>query len=116
MTLELPVRWTEKDTESEKLSELLNKEEKHIFTYGKLVIDSEDIGPYYDIDDSHIIINDKLGKVYCIVIPINHFKKILTEVTGKAIMSIQIKEEPSRSRRNPPSPPQSFSDEDDILK
>lgn len=114
MNLELPVRWTEKDAESEKLSEILNKEEKHIYTYGKLVINADEIGTYYDIDESHTMINDKFGKLYCVVIPINNFKKILTEVTGKAIMSIQVKEEPSRSRRTPPPTPS--SDEDDILR
>lgn len=116
MKLELPVRWTEKDKENEKLEELIGEtnESKPVYSYGRLLIDSEDIGPYYDIDENHTMINDKLGKVYCVTIPINNFKKIMTEVTGDAIMSIQVREEkPVTPVKRLPKPPK--NDEDDIL-
>lgn len=95
MRLELPVRWTESDKETEKLAELTDgKISSNIkYSYGKLSIDSEDIGPYYDIDDRHTMINDRLGKLYCITVPFHDFKKIYTEVSGKAILAIQTSEE-----------------------
>lgn len=92
MRLELPVRWAESDGESEKLEELTDgkvKAKEPKYTYGRLSISSEDIGPYYDVDKDHTVINDKLGKVYVVAVPFDEFKKIFTEVTGLAIMSIQ---------------------------
>ncbi len=53
MRLELPVRWNEADKETDKLNELTDGKvaPELKYTYGKLSIDSEDIGPYYEIDD-----------------------------------------------------------------
>ena len=106
MRLELPIRWNEADKEIEKLNELTNGQTavEQKFTYGKLSIDSNDIGPYYDIDDRHTMINDKNGKIYCVAVPFNDFKKIFTEVTGQAILAVQTSEEyriskPPRKRR-----------------
>ena len=117
MQLELPIRWDETDKKEEELNELLNKPintKKH--TYGRLLIDSADIGPYYDLDDHTTMINDRLGKVYCVMIPLDQLKKILTEVTGKAIMSIQVREEKIQKPNKPPTNRRSSNDEDDILK
>lgn len=118
MQLELPIRWTETDKEATKNEELIRGEiieEKVKYTYGKLLIRSEDIGPYYDLDRNNTMINDKIGKVYCVTIPIDQFKKILTEVTGNAIMAIQVREDSPipKSPRKPPSKPK--NDDDDIL-
>lgn len=117
MQLELPIRWTETDVEASKEEELIKGEvakEKLKYSYGKLLISVNDIGPYYDIDPNHTMINDKLGKMYCVTIPIDQFKKILTEITGNAIMTVKVREElslPKPSRRsNPPK-----SDDYDIL-
>lgn len=101
MQLELPVRWTETQTETSEIEELINKKAKEKYSYGKLLINSEDIGPYYDIDDNNTMINDRLGKMYCVTIPLNQFKKILTEVTGRAIMAIQVKEEYKQDKSKP---------------
>lgn len=116
--LELPVRWNESDRESEKLEELTDgkvKSKEPKYSYGRLSINSEDIGPYYEIDDRHTMVNDKLGKVYCIVVPFHDFKKIMTETTGVAVLSIQTTEgtPPSRRRDNPNL---GNGDIDDILK
>ena len=120
MRLELPVRWNETDRELERLSELTDgkiKADNPKYTYGRLSIDSSEIGVYYDMDPDHIMINDKNGKVYCVAVPFNDFKKIFTEVTGQAILSIQAE------RQLPPQPTQpkkrrdrGDSDIDDILK
>ena len=127
MQLELPVRWNETDIEKSKLRELTEGEDVEKVTkysYGKLLISVDEIGPYYDIDADNTMINDKLGKVYCITIPINQFKKIMTEITGKAIMTIQVREEnipsgPSRNSRNnskrPPISPQEDTDDNILL-
>lgn len=116
MQLELPVRWSETDRKATKEDMIINGDdstEKIKHSYGRLLIDSSDIGPYYDIDDRNTMINDKLGKMYCVTIPLDQFKKILTEVTGKAIMAIQSREElPKQSRR---SRPRSNEDDDNIL-
>lgn len=96
MKLELPVRWAETDEEQSKTDELIHGDkatEKIKYSYGKLLIDANDIGPYYDIDENHTIINDALGKTYVITIPIDQFKKIMTEITGHAIMAIQVRTE-----------------------
>lgn len=96
MRLELPVRWTETDKEAQKFDEVTKGEatESSIkYSYGKLSIDSNDIGPYYDIDDRHIMLNDKNGKVYCVAVPFHEFKKIFTEVTGMAILAVHTTEE-----------------------
>lgn len=120
MILELPVRWTEEDKETENLENILGDKAdvKKKYSYGKLLIEAGDIGPYYDIDENHTMINDRLGKMYCVVIPISHFKKIITEVTGKAIMVIQVKEEDTSRSRRPRGggiPPPS-SEDDDMLR
>lgn len=117
MRLELPVRWNETDKEAEKFNEIVKGEGASApvkYTYGKLSIDSEDIGPYYEIDDRHIMINDMNGKMYCVAVPFHEFKKIFTEVTGKAILSVQTSEEyksskPRKRRDN------NLDDIDDIL-
>lgn len=96
MQLELPIRWTETNKEEQKKEELIHgefAEPKITYSYSRLLIDSSDIGPYYDLDANNTMINDKLGKVYCVTIPLDEFKKIYTEITGKAIMSIQVKRE-----------------------
>lgn len=90
--LELPVRWEEQNKDVEKYGDMLKSTDKK-YSYGKLSIDAGDIGPYYDMDDRHTMVNDKLGKVYCIAVPFNEFKRILTETTGQAILSIQTTEE-----------------------
>lgn len=118
MQLELPVRWSETDKESTKKDKLLYGEdaiERIKYSYGKLLIDSGDVGPYYDIDQNHTMINDKLGKLYCVTIPIDQFKKIMTEITGKAIMILQVRQEysqtPAPRRRRTPKK----DDEDDNI-
>jgi hypothetical protein len=94
MRLELPVRWNETDKDTEKLNDMLDKETPVVkYTYGNLSIDSIDIGPYYDIDSLHTMINDKNGKLYCVAVPFHEFKKIFTEVTGQAILKVQTSEE-----------------------
>lgn len=117
MWLELPIRWTETDRKNQKMEDLLNGEhavEKTVFNYGKLVIDAADIGPYYDLDANNIMINDKLGKIYCVTIPLSQFRKILTEVTGNAIMTITVKTgDPVKDA--PPTRAKPQSDNDDIL-
>lgn len=116
MRLELPVRWTETDKEIEKLNEILDGKTpttESKYSYGRLSIDSEDIGPYYDIDSNHTMINDRLGKMYCVVVPFNEFKKIFTEVTGKAILAIQTTEEYKASK--PKRKKDIDTDIDDIL-
>ncbi len=116
MQLELPVRWSETDKKAMREEELINGEDaveiiKH--SYGKLLIDSADIGPYYDIDATHTMVNDKFGKLYCIVVPVDQFKRIMTEITGKAIMSIQAREDiPSKPNRKRP---RTKDDDDNIL-
>ena len=67
MRLELPVRWNETDKEAEKFNELVKGEQvaPAKYSYGKLSIDSDDIGPYYEIDSGHIMINDKNLFVSC---------------------------------------------------
>lgn len=115
MQLELPVRWTETDKERSRTEELLRgelAEEKVKHTFGRLLINSDDIGPYYSLDENHTMINDRLGKLYCITIPIDEFKKILTEVTGKAIMAIHVREQPTRPTPTKKKPRNS---DDDIL-
>ena len=103
MRLELPVRWTETDKEAEEYNEIVKGKAaaEPKYSYGRLSIDSEEIAPYYDIDDRHIMVNDKNGKLYCVAVPFDEFKKIFTEVTGKAILALQTKEEykSSRSKR-----------------
>jgi len=115
MRLELPVRWTETDKEAERINELTNSDPKpeSKYSYGRLSIDSEEIGPYYDIDDRHIMVNDKNGKIYCVAVPFDEFKKIFTEVTGKAILALQTKEEYKSSR--PKKKKNDDGDIDDIL-
>ena len=103
MQLELPIRWTETDKENYKMEELLKgnaAEEKIKYSYSRLLIDAHSIGPYYDLDENHTMINDKLGKIYCVTIPLDQFKKILTEITGNAIMTIQVREEYPRAKRD----------------
>lgn len=116
MRLELPVRWNETDKEAEKFNELVKGDTPTPprYSYGKLSIDSDDIGPYYEIDSTHIMINDKNGKLYCVAVPFFEFKKIFTEVTGKAILAVQTTEEyksskPRKKRDN------NLDDIDDIL-
>lgn len=119
MILELPIRWTETDREASKEEELIRgdkAEEKVKYTYGKLLIKAEDIGPYYDLDPHNTMINDKLGKVYCVTIPVDQFKKIMTEITGNAIMALQVREEiPSKPKRPPQPPSRPKNDDDNIL-
>ena len=113
MQLELPIRWDESTKEVNEIDEIKEKT-KEKYSYSKLLISVHDIGPYYDLDENHTMINDKLGKVYCVTIPIDQFKKILTEITGNAIMTIQVREEfPKPSRRNPPK---QKDDDDDMLR
>jgi len=105
MQLELPIRWSETDRERSKTEELIRgdaAEEKIKYSFSKLLINSEDVGPYYSLDEENTMINDRLGKVYCVTIPIDQFKKIMTEITGKAIMSIQVRETPSPRQNGRP--------------
>lgn len=90
MRLELPVRWEEQDKDADKYGDMIKPiESKKKYSYGRLSICAEDIGPYYDIDSKHTMINDKLGKVYCVCVPFDQFKKIYTETTGQAILAVQ---------------------------
>jgi len=95
MRLELPVRWNEHDKNAEKLNDILNKEEETEpkYLYGTLLIDSEDIGAYYDISPLYTMINDKNGKLYCVGVPIHDLKKIMTEVTGQVILKVHTTQE-----------------------
>ncbi|MEI6887627.1 MAG: hypothetical protein WCK31_05345 [bacterium] len=116
MWLELPVRWSEEDKSTKKVEELIHGEslsEKMVHTYGKLIIDAMDIGPYYNYDSINTMINDKLGKVYCVTIPINEFRKILTEVTGNAIMTITVKTDTIKDK--PPTRGKESNLDDDII-
>lgn len=91
MQLELPVRWEEQE-EIDRDRYLVEGEDYKVekkYTYGRLLINSEEIGPYYDIDPLHTMINDSLGKIYTVVIPLEDFKKIMVEYTGKAILKIK---------------------------
>lgn len=117
MRLELPVRWNEIDKETDKLNDLTDGKVKaeSKFTYGKLSIDSGDIGPYYDIDDRHTMINDKNGKLYCVAVPFHEFKKIFTEVTGQAILAVQTSEEYRASKPRRKRPDEDTDIEGDIL-
>lgn len=124
MQLELPIRWSETDREASRTARVIDGEDDYVekvkYTHSRLIIDAHDIGPFYALDERNTMINDKLGKVYCVTIPFDQFKKIHTEVTGKAIMTIQVRvEEETKSeptvnkRKRPIIPPE--EDEDSIL-
>ena len=116
MRLELPVRWNETDREElEKIKDTTGTLPEPKYTYGKLSIDSGDIGPYYDIDDRHTMVNDKNGKVYCVAVPFHEFKKIFTEVTGQAILAVQTSEEYRASKPRRKKPDNENNIEGDIL-
>ena len=90
MILELPVRWTE-DKEIDKDKFLIEGESyktEKLYTYGRLLIDTEDVGPYYDIDKEHTLISDKLGRSFTLCIPLDEFKKIMVQYTGLAIVKV----------------------------
>ena len=115
MILELPIRWTEEkeiDKDRVVIEGDLYRNEK-IYTYGKLLIDTADIGPYYDIDAEHTLIKDKLGMPYTLCIPLDEFKRIMVQYTGLAIVKVHpVYLEPNKGNVKPkPNEPE----DDDIL-
>ncbi len=121
MKLELPIRWTETDREIEKLKDILDDrapQNETKYSYGRLIIHSKDVGPMYDIDANHTMINDKNGKLYCVVVPLDDLKRILTETTGIAILAVQTKEDYRNNSRSRGKGNGKASDDDinDIIK
>lgn len=117
MILELPIRWTEtKEVDKDRaMIEGDSYVAEKIYTYGRLLIDTADIGPYYDIDTEHTLIKDKLGMPYTLCVPLDEFKKIMVQYTGLAIVKVHaVFLEPNKGNVKPEKPKQT-EDDDDIL-
>lgn len=118
MKIQLPVRWVEKkeiDEDEATLKKLLDPEAKpdedlteEDFTYGKIVLDTKDIKSYNELDEEHVIVRTYAPESYCIAVGFEDFKKIMIELTGESVITIEKKvvtkekQKPSKKKKDSP--------------
>jgi hypothetical protein len=107
MKIQFPVRWTDKkklDKDEKLTRNALIEDPEDLegpveYSYGSLVLDTEDIRGYNDIDENHCVIRTYQGDSFCVAIRIEELKSILVELTGENITIIS--RVPPKSEKKP---------------
>lgn len=96
VNVELPVRWSE-EIENEDGSVTSSH------SYGRIVINLKDIRNYNIMDENHTIVRTYQNDSYCINLPFETFKDLVSNFTGMTIHVINVvinEEKPKRRKKN----------------
>lgn len=103
MKIELPIRWTDRandpdSLEAQRINRIVTGEDSEVeetnlvkYTYGYIVLDTNDIESFHPLDDKITIIQ-LYNKEYGYASTLNYevFKEVYSEITHELIKTIQI--------------------------